>query len=188
MDRSGPASSYDSFREAVDVVEELTQTERIECDFNRSGRLGVAFTPQHLESMRATQRDLAENFDHGTHLLTRSELNSELGSDYYHGALLDPLSDALHVGKYVHGLAEAAECAGAEIHERNAATSLTRLPGGGLVVDTLNGTIRARPSTGTSCRSVRPCETRANRTCVHGACRTRRRALVTPSGGGRACT
>ena len=83
--------------------------------------------------MKATQRDLADNFGHETQLLSRSELKSELGSDYYHGALLDPLSAALHVGKYVHGLAEAAERAGAEIHERNAATGLTRLPGGGFV-------------------------------------------------------
>ncbi|MFF5958287.1 hypothetical protein [Streptomyces luteogriseus] len=59
--------------------------------------------------MRATQRDLAENFGHETKLLTRDELRSELGSDHYQSALLDPLSAALHVGKYVHGLAEAAE-------------------------------------------------------------------------------
>ena len=135
---------YDAFREAVDVVEELTQKEQIDCDFHRAGRLGVAYKPQHFEAMRATQRDLAENFDHHTTLLSRGELKSELGSDYYHGALLDPLSAALHVGKYVHGLAEAAERAGAEIHERNAATGLTRLPDGGFLVETLHGTIRAR--------------------------------------------
>lgn len=134
---------YGAFREAVDVVEELTQKEQIDCDFNRAGRLGVAFKPQHFEAMRAKQRDLAENFDHDTRLLTRSELRSELGSDYYHGALLDPLSAGLHVGKYVHGLAEAAERAGAEIHERNAATGLTKRPDGGFLVETLHGTIRA---------------------------------------------
>ena len=134
---------YGAFREAVDVVEELTQKEQIDCDFNRAGRLGVAYKPQHFESMRATQRDLAENFDHETKLLSRSELRGELGSDYYHGALLDPLSASIHVGKYVHGLAAAAERAGAEIHERNAATGLTRLPGGGFQIETLHGTIRA---------------------------------------------
>lgn len=135
---------YGAFREAVDVVEELTQKEQIDCDFNRSGRLGVAYKPQHFEAMRATQRDLAENFDHHTTLLSPSELRSELGSDYYHGALLDPLSAGLHVGKYVHGLAEAAERAGAQIHERNAATGLTRMPDGGFLVETLHGTIRAQ--------------------------------------------
>lgn len=135
---------YDAFREAVDVVEELTQKEQIDCDFNRAGRLGVAYKPQHFEAMKATQRDLAENFDHETTLLSPSDLRTELGSDYYHGALLDPLSAGLHVGKYVHGLAAAAERAGAEIHERNAATGLTRLPDGGFLVETLHGTIRAK--------------------------------------------
>ena len=135
---------YDAFREAVDVVEELTQKEQIDCDFKRSGRLGVAYKPQHFEAMKATGRDLAENFGHETTLLSRADLRTELGSDFYHGALLDPLSAGLHVGKYVHGLAEAAERAGAQIHERNAATGLTRLPGGGFLVETLHGTIRAQ--------------------------------------------
>jgi glycine/D-amino acid oxidase-like deaminating enzyme len=135
---------YDAFREAVDVVEELTVKERIDCDFDRCGRLGVAYKPQHFAGMRATQRDLAENFDHDTVLLSKAEMRSELGSDHYHGALLDPLSAALHVGKYVHGLAEAAERAGAGIHERNAATGLTRTREGGFLVETLQGTIRAR--------------------------------------------
>jgi len=145
--RYGPQRArelYGAFGEAVDVVEELTQKEQIDCDFNRAGRLGVAYKPQHFEAMKATQRDLAENFDHETKLLSRSDLRTELGSDYYHGALLDPLSAGLHVGKYVHGLAEAAERAGAQIHERNAATGLTRLPGGGFEVETLQGTIRAK--------------------------------------------
>lgn len=135
---------YDAFREAVDVVEEITVKEQIDCDFQRRGRLGVAYKPRHFEGMKAKQRDLAENFGHDTTLLSKSELRAELGSDYYHGALLDPLSAALHVGKYVRGLAEAAERAGAEIHERNAATTLAKTPGGGFLVDTLHGAIRAK--------------------------------------------
>ncbi|WP_158852092.1 NAD(P)/FAD-dependent oxidoreductase [Saccharothrix deserti] len=135
---------YNSFREAVDLVEELTLKEHIDCDFVRSGRLGVAFKPGHFEAMKAKQRDLAENFGHDTVLLSKAELRSELGSDYYHGALLDPLSAGLHVGKYVYGLAEAAERAGAQIHERNAATGLTKTADGGFLVETLHGTIRAK--------------------------------------------
>ncbi|ONI93095.1 FAD-dependent oxidoreductase [Saccharothrix sp. ALI-22-I] len=135
---------YNAFREAVDVVEDLTRTEQIDCDFNRSGRLGLICKPQHFEGLQAKQRDLAENFGHETVVLSKSELRAELGSDYYHGALLDPLSAGLHVGKFVGGLADAAERAGAEIHERNAATGLTRLPDGGFLVETLHGTIRAK--------------------------------------------
>jgi glycine/D-amino acid oxidase-like deaminating enzyme len=135
---------YDAFRTAVDVVEQLTETEKIDCDFVRSGRLGVAFKPEHHEAQKAAHADLARNFGHETVLISKSELRSELGSDYYHGALLDPLSAGLHVGKYVHGLAEAAERSGVEIHERNAATGVQRLPTGGFDVETLHGTVRAK--------------------------------------------
>lgn len=135
---------YDAFRVAVDLVEEIAVKEKIDCDFHRAGRLGLVCKPKHLEGMHAKQRDLAENFGHETVVLSKSELRAELGSDYYHGALLDPLGAALHVGKFVVGLADAAERAGAEIHERNAATGLTRLPGGGFVVETMRGTIRAK--------------------------------------------
>ncbi|MEV0404923.1 FAD-binding oxidoreductase [Actinoallomurus sp. NPDC050550] len=135
---------YGAFREAVDVVEKLTVDEQIDCDFKRSGRLGVAFKPEHFAAMKEQQRVLAADFDHRTTLLDRTELRSELGSDYYHGALLDPLSAGLHVGKYVHGMAAAAERAGAVIRERNAATAVTRAPDGRFLVETLHGTIRAR--------------------------------------------
>ncbi|GAB3974539.1 FAD-binding oxidoreductase [Actinoallomurus acanthiterrae] len=135
---------YDAFREAVDVVEKLTVEEQIDCDFKRSGRLGVAFKPEHFAAMREQQRVLAADFGHPTTLLDRTELRSELGSDYYHGALLDPLSAGLHVGKYVHGMAAAAERAGAVIRERNAATAVTRGEDGRFLVETLHGTIRAR--------------------------------------------
>jgi glycine/D-amino acid oxidase-like deaminating enzyme len=93
---------YDAFREAVDVVEELTVKEQIDCAFHRVGRPGVAFKPRHFESMWATQRDLADNFGHDTTLLSKNDLRAELGSGYYHGAQLDPLGAHLHVGKYVH--------------------------------------------------------------------------------------
>ena len=136
---------YDAFREAVDVVEELTHEGEHRLRLQpRPGGSAWRTSPSTSSGMRAKQRDLAENFGHETTLLSKSELRAELGSDYYHGALLDPLSAGLHVGKYVHGLADAAERAGAEIHERNAATGLTRLPGGSFLVETLHGTIRAK--------------------------------------------
>jgi glycine/D-amino acid oxidase-like deaminating enzyme len=139
----GAKRLYNAFREAVDVVEELTEKEQIDCDFVRAGRLGVAYKPAHFEQKKAQQRELAEVFGHETTLISPSDLHTELGSDYYHGALLDPLSAGLHVGKFVHGMAEAAERTGARIIERNAATGLRRTSTG-FEVETMQGTIRAK--------------------------------------------
>lgn len=117
---------YNSYGEAVDTVERLVHEESIDCQFRRVGRLGVASRPAHFESKKAQQRLLAKHFGHETTLIGKSELRSEIGSDAYHGGLLDPFSAALHVGRFVRGMAEACERAGVEIHERNAAIGVRR--------------------------------------------------------------
>ena len=43
-----------------------------------------------------------------TRLVSKAEMHSELASDRYHGAMVDPKGAGLHVGKFTRGLAEAA--------------------------------------------------------------------------------
>jgi glycine/D-amino acid oxidase-like deaminating enzyme len=133
-----------AYREAVDFVEALVRDEGIDCGFRRAGRLGVAFRPSHHEHQKATRRLLAEQFGHETFLLSPSELRAELGSTYYHGGLLEPLSAGLHVGRYVHGLARVAERAGAGLHEGARVTAVRRRPNGGCTVVTSRGAVAAR--------------------------------------------
>jgi glycine/D-amino acid oxidase-like deaminating enzyme len=134
---------YNSYGEAVDTVERLVNEESIDCQFRRVGRLGLASRPAHFESKKAQQRDLARYFGHETTLIGKSELPSEIGSDAFHGGLLDPLSAGLHVGRFVLGMAEACERTGVEIHERNAAVGVRRTSGGRFEVSTERGVIRA---------------------------------------------
>jgi len=135
---------HDAYRDAVDFVEALVRTEGIDCDFFRAGRLGVAFRPSHHEHQRATQKLLAEQFGHETTLITPADLRAELGSTYYHGGLLDPLSAGLHPGKFVRGLAEAAERAGARLYETTKVTGVRRGPDGRYSVQTPRGSLSAR--------------------------------------------
>ena len=143
--RSGPVSCTTPSARRSTSSRSSRVKEQIDCDFHRSGRLGVASaSPSTSRACGPSSATWPTTSATRRSLLSKSELRAELGSDYYHGALLDPLSAGLHVGKFVAGLADAAERAGAEIHERNAATGLTRLPGGGFLVETLHGTIRAK--------------------------------------------
>jgi glycine/D-amino acid oxidase-like deaminating enzyme len=135
---------HEAYREAVDFVERLVRDEGIGCNFRRAGRLGVASRPSHHEHQKATHKLLAEQFDHKTILLGPSELRTEIGSDLYYGALLEPLSAGLHVGKYVRGLAEAAARAGAQLREDARVTTVKRLPGGRHRVVTRRGALTAR--------------------------------------------
>ncbi|HEV2438995.1 MAG TPA: FAD-binding oxidoreductase [bacterium] len=135
---------HDAYRDAVDFVETLVRIERIDCDFSRAGRLGVAFRPSHHAHQRATQRLLAEQFGHEMTLISPAGLRAELGSTYYHGGLVDPLSAGLHPGKFVRGLAEAAERAGARLHEITTVTGVRRGPNARYRVQTPRGSLSAR--------------------------------------------
>jgi glycine/D-amino acid oxidase-like deaminating enzyme len=135
---------HDAYREAVGFVESLVRTEGIDCDFRRAGRLGVAYRPSHHEHQRATQKLLAEQLGHETILISPADLRAELGSTYYHGGLLDPLSAGLHPAKYVRGLAEAAERAGARLHEKTNVTAVRREPNGRFRIGTPRGWLSAR--------------------------------------------
>lgn len=135
---------HDVYREAVDFVESLVRAEGIDCHFRRTGRLGVACKPSHHDRQRATQRLLAEQFGHEMFLIGPSELRSEIGSNAYHGALLDPLSAGLHPGKYVRGLTDVAERAGARLHENTKVTGVGREPGGRFRIATARGPVSAR--------------------------------------------
>ncbi len=61
---------------------------------------------------------LAERLGLAPTMVPKSELRSEIGSDYYHGAMIDPRGAGLHVGKFTRGLGEAAARQGAVIHEK----------------------------------------------------------------------
>ena len=147
LERYGLAAArayHDAYREAVDFVQRLVQDEGIDCDFRRAGRLGVAFRPSHHEHQKATQKLLAEQFGHETILIGPSELRAELGSHYYCGALLEPLSAGLHVGRYVRGLADVAERSGAGLHEMAKVTAVRRGSDRSYRVATARGPLSAR--------------------------------------------
>jgi glycine/D-amino acid oxidase-like deaminating enzyme len=69
---------------------------------------------------------MSKEFDHKVRLVPKSEQRSEIGSDLYHGALLDEVSGGLNPAQYVAGLARAAENVGATLHARARVRKLER--------------------------------------------------------------
>ncbi|AEF41455.1 NAD(P)/FAD-dependent oxidoreductase [Hoyosella subflava] len=144
--RYGDARAVDMFREyndAIDTIEKLVRDNGINCDFQRFGKLSLAFHPSHYEGMLKSQEQLADLADYKVTTIPKSEIHSEIGSDFYQGAMLDPLGAGLHVGKFVHGLAGAAADAGAIICENAAVTELRKVSGTAHDVHTTRGVIRA---------------------------------------------
>jgi glycine/D-amino acid oxidase-like deaminating enzyme len=134
---------YNSYYDAIDSIEKLVAEEGIDCDFARSGKLHLAAKPAHFEGMKRTYEVLTERMGVDTTLVPRSDLAAEIGSEAYHGAIVDPLGAGLHVGKFVRGLGESAARAGAEIHEKAGVEAVHRLGGTRHDLVTSRGRIRA---------------------------------------------
>ena len=136
------ASLYHRYGEAVDLIEKLVADEGLDCNFARPGKLVLAAKPAHVQGFEKTAELLNTRLGSDLQLIPKAELRTEIGSDAFHGAMVDSKSASLHVGKYIRGLAEAAERAGVTIHE-NAPVVKTTKVGSGHELETPRGRIQA---------------------------------------------
>ncbi len=104
--------------------------EDIDCNFARTGKLNLASKPEHYQAFEKTHELLNTRLGLQTQLVPKNELRREIGSDAFHGAMVEPKSAGLHVGKYIRGLGEAAERAGVTIHEQAPVRRLTKIDSG----------------------------------------------------------
>ena len=135
---------YQASLDAFALLEETITTNRIECDYARSGHLHLAYKPGDLEHLTAEARVLGEEWGISARVLDRDALAAEIGSPAYHGGLLYERSGGLHPAKYFAGLARLAFDRGAHLHDRTPAVALARRRQGGLTVETPRGEIAAR--------------------------------------------
>lgn len=131
------------YNEAIDTIEELVEGEGIDCDFERVGKLNLACKPAHYEEFERSAELLARHANHEMTLVPRGRIREEIGSDFYHGAMVDPLAAGVHVGKLCSGLAMAASQYGASLHENCEVVGLERLGDRRHRVRTSKGTLVA---------------------------------------------
>ena len=112
--------------DSIEALEQLIAGEAIACEYERTGHLQAAWKPSHFRAFRDEQALLARVFQHRVEIVSRAEQRSELGSDAYHGLLIDKRSAAINPAKYVDGLASAARRRGAVIAPGHAVTRLSR--------------------------------------------------------------
>jgi glycine/D-amino acid oxidase-like deaminating enzyme len=133
---------YGAYAEAIDLVETLVTEEHIDCDFARTGKLNLASKPSHYQGFEKTHELLNTRLGLETRLVPKTGLRREIGSDAFHGAMVESMSAGLHVGKYIRGLGKAAERAGVTIHEKAPVQRRTKL-GSGHELETPRGRMRA---------------------------------------------
>jgi glycine/D-amino acid oxidase-like deaminating enzyme len=134
---------YGAYTDAIDLVEKLVAEEGIDCHFARTGKLNLASKPAHYQGFEKTHELLNARLGLETQLVPKAELRSEIGSDAFHGGMVESRSAGLHVGKYSRRLGEAAERAGVTIHEQAPVQNLTKL-GAGHELPTPRGRMQAK--------------------------------------------
>lgn len=129
---------------SIDSVEQLVREEHIDCGFSRCGHLEVASKQSHFDAYARSVDLLARDFSHQLRIVPKHELQGEIGSGIYYGAIVDDASAGLNPARYVAGLAEAAVRAGASVYEQTRVQSVERSSGGGFTLTTRRGNLLAR--------------------------------------------
>lgn len=137
------AAMWFSFDAAIDLIEKLVTEEKIDCDFERAGKLNLACKPSHYENYARLHEVLEKRLKLDTVLVPKSEIHTEIGSDYYWGGLVDPRGAGLHVGKFTRGLARVADGLGAHLRENANVQSIKPINSGGFQVHTSRGIVKA---------------------------------------------
>lgn len=112
--------------DSVDVVAEIVASGPIDCHFERRGHLALASKSAHYAQFERAAELLTRAFSHPTRLVARAELRAEIGSDIYHGGMVDEASGSINPAQYVAGLARVARAAGASLHENAQVERLER--------------------------------------------------------------
>ena len=144
--RYGEETGRALYRETLDgyqTVKRLIAEESIDCGFREVGHLELAYAPSHVEELHDASEELAA-MGVQTAFIPRERIREEIGTNAYFGALVVEGSGLLHPGKYLAGLAEAADRAGADLHEGVRARQVRRQADGRFVVETDGGAILTR--------------------------------------------
>lgn len=99
----------------LQFLEDLILRERIDCDFQKTGRFVAAYSRKHYDHLAANCARIATLTGARCEMVPPERQREEIGSDHYRGGQLVEAAGGLHPAKYVRGLAEAARRAGARL-------------------------------------------------------------------------
>jgi glycine/D-amino acid oxidase-like deaminating enzyme len=144
--RYGKEYGLKFWRASLDMLEfikELDAEEGIDFDLHQNGDLGLAYKASHFEGMKAKAKWYKDQLGDALEIVPPSELNLGIGSDIFHGGVLDKHGAGLHPSKLVFGLAEVAARYGAMLCEE-AGVFKIEIEKHGFTVHTTKGVLKAK--------------------------------------------
>ena len=143
--RFGPAVADQIFAEASNALEwaqNLISTEDVQCDYQTTGRIQLAWTHAQFENQKKLVSKIKAKSQVSVDLVERSDLNREVTTDRYFGAMLFPEHGSLQPAKYHQGLLAAVERRGVPVVSNCAAIGWEK-DNGSFAVQTKHGPIKA---------------------------------------------
>jgi glycine/D-amino acid oxidase-like deaminating enzyme len=122
--REAVRKMYAASLDSIDCVEQIVRDENIDCNFSRCGHLEVACKQTHFDGYEESAALVKREFNHELRIIPKNELRGEIGSDVYYGGMVDETSAGLNPVRYVAGLANAAQRAGACLYDHTRVTSV----------------------------------------------------------------
>lgn len=111
-------------------VKDVVAREQIDCDLKVVGYFRGAMTPRIYDNLGRYIERLKRAMPCDAYLVPRAEQHKEIGTDLYHGGIAMPGYAGIHPGKYVQGLAAAAQRAGVRLFGNARVSGLQATSGG----------------------------------------------------------
>ena len=130
--------------DAIDLIDEIVTEHSIDCDWERNGHASLATKPSHAPRLKEYGSWLEKEFGHYQKYIPKHQIQDEIGSNTYYGALTDEISGGLHPSKYVFGLASAVSNLGVQLCENTAVTKIENNDSNNFKLITSKGDINAK--------------------------------------------
>ena len=126
---------------ALNFVRDLQIRENIDCDFQQSGRIVMAWERKDFDGLKKLAEELSST-SVKAEIIEKADLGNEVGTNLYYGGILMPQHGSLQPRKFHDGLLNAALKRGVAIVGECRVNSLERV-GGGYLAKTAKGEVRA---------------------------------------------
>ncbi|UYN98941.1 MAG: FAD-binding oxidoreductase [Devosia sp.] len=129
-------------QEGAGIIYDRVERYGIDCDLKR-GNIYAAYTPKHMEELKAKQ-DLWRRHGMDDHqLLDKSQIRAHIGSSVYEGGMIDHSGAHMHPLNLTLGEAAALESLGGTIFEQSPVTRVEQ-DSAGATVHTAAGHVKAK--------------------------------------------
>ena len=129
-------------QEGAGIIYDRVARYGINCDLKR-GNIYAAYTKKHMEELEAKKALWARYGMDDHELLDKAQIGQHIGSDVYHGGMIDHSGGHMHPLNLALGEAAALESLGCVIYERSPVTKVEQ-DAAGATVHTAGGRVKAK--------------------------------------------